>query len=67
MARTAKVERKTRETNIRAELKLDGTGQVEIQTGIGFFDHLLTSAMVHGFFQGNQCCCTAETALLAPI
>ena len=49
-ARTGSIERETRETRIRAELNLDGTGQVQVNTGVGFFDHMLTSAMVHGFF-----------------
>jgi len=48
--RQAEVERTTKETKVRACLNLDGTGQVKIDTGVGFFDHMLTSAMVHGFF-----------------
>ena len=48
--RSAAVERETRETRITASLRLDGSGQVEIDTGVGFLDHMLTSAMVHGFF-----------------
>ena len=39
--RTAKVNRKTKETNISCEINIDGTGQNEISTGIGFFDHML--------------------------
>ena len=39
--RTAKVNRKTKETDISCEIKIDGTGQNEISTGIGFFDHML--------------------------
>ena len=42
-------ERKTRETEIKVELCLDG-GEVRIQTGIGFFDHMLTAFAVHGGF-----------------
>ena len=38
--RTAKVKRKTKETDISCEINIDGTGQNEISTGIGFFDHL---------------------------
>ena len=49
-ARTARVERKTKETNITAELNIDGSGLVNVKTGVGFFDHMLNSAMVHGFF-----------------
>jgi len=47
--RTAKVERNTKETQISVELNLDG-GAVEISTGIGFFDHMLTAFGVHGGF-----------------
>lgn len=43
MTRTAAVQRKTKETTVTAELVLDGCGQGEIQTGIGFLDHLLTT------------------------
>jgi len=39
--RTAKVKRKTKETDIFCEMNIDGTGQNEISTGIGFFDHML--------------------------
>jgi imidazoleglycerol-phosphate dehydratase len=48
--RTAEVKRTTRETRIQARLVLDGQGTVRVNTGVGFFDHMLTSAMVHGFF-----------------
>jgi len=48
--RTAKIERKTKETDIVLELNLDGTGKAEISTGIGFFDHMLNSFAKHGFF-----------------
>lgn len=47
--RTSTVERKTYETDIRATLSLDG-GDIEIKTGIGFFDHMLTSFATHGGF-----------------
>jgi len=50
MQRTAKARRRTRETDIQAELVLDGTGQADIETGIGFFDHMLTLLAVHGGF-----------------
>ncbi len=50
MARTATVNRKTNETDIFLELNLDGTGKSEVNTGIGFFDHMLTSFARHGFF-----------------
>ncbi len=48
--RTAKIERKTKETNIVVEVNLDGTGQFEIETGIGFLDHMLAQIAVHGLF-----------------
>ncbi len=50
MARTAEVERSTRETRISAKIELDGTGEYDIDTGIAFFDHMLTLFAVHGFF-----------------
>lgn len=48
MSRTASIERKTGETNIRLSLNLDGTGQADIATGIGFFDHMLNLLARHG-------------------
>ena len=50
MERSAQVERNTKETRIRAELMLDGSGTHDIRTGIGFLDHMLTLFSVHGFF-----------------
>lgn len=41
-------QRETKETNIVIELNLDGTGNANINTGIGFFDHMLTAFAVHG-------------------
>jgi imidazoleglycerol-phosphate dehydratase len=49
-ARKAVVERKTRETDIRLALDLDGEGRSKISTGIGFLDHMLTSFATHGRF-----------------
>ena len=45
--RTSKIERKTNETDIVAELNLDGQGRYEIDTGVGFFDHMLTHLSKH--------------------
>ena len=49
-ARTATVSRTTAETDIRATLSLDGTGQVRVATGIGFLDHMLTALGRHALF-----------------
>jgi len=48
--RVAVVARKTKETDIRVELDLDGAGEYEIATGIPFFDHMLESFARHGLF-----------------
>jgi imidazoleglycerol-phosphate dehydratase len=45
--RTGKISRKTKETDIQLELDLDGTGNADISTGIGFFDHMLISFSKH--------------------
>ena len=45
--RKSKIERKTNETNIVVELNLDGEGRYEINTGVGFFDHMLTHLSKH--------------------
>lgn len=50
MERISEIERKTKETQIQAMLRLDGQGQHRITTGIGFFDHMLTLFCVHGLF-----------------
>jgi len=47
MTRTARTTRETSESRIEVELDLDGTGQAEISTGIGFYDHMLTSLAKH--------------------
>ena len=48
--RTGDVARKTKETNVRISLNLDGKGQADIASGIPFLDHMLTLFAVHGFF-----------------
>lgn len=48
--RIAKLTRNTKETQIRMELNVDGTGESEIDTGIPFFDHMLTLFARHGLF-----------------
>ncbi|NLL73772.1 MAG: imidazoleglycerol-phosphate dehydratase HisB [Clostridiales bacterium] len=48
--RFTKISRKTKETDIQMEFKLDGKGNSLIETGVGFFDHMLDSFTRHGFF-----------------
>lgn len=48
--RAAELERKTRETQVKVALKVDGTGHGEIATGVPFLDHMLESFARHGFF-----------------
>lgn len=50
LPRTARVERRTSETEISVELLLDGEGTAEIETGIGFLDHMLIALTKHGRF-----------------
>ncbi len=47
-ARTAKTHRKTKETDVALELNLDGVGKYQIDTGVGFLDHMLTHLSKHG-------------------
>lgn len=53
MSRTASLQRKTSESEIELELNLDGTGQSNISTGVGFFDHLLTAFAKHSLIDLN--------------
>jgi len=48
--RIAEIERKTSETYVRASVAIDGTGKAEIDTGIGFLDHMLEAVAKHGNF-----------------
>ena len=50
MGRVVSLERKTNETQIKCTLELDGTGNSKIDTGIGFFDHMLDAFTRHGLF-----------------
>jgi imidazoleglycerol-phosphate dehydratase len=50
VSRTARIERVTKESSVLVELNLDGTGNTEVSTGIGFFDHMLTSLGKHAAF-----------------
>jgi len=50
MSRVSRITRKTRETDIEVELNLDGTGRVDLATGIPFLDHMLHLFAAHGYF-----------------
>lgn len=54
--RSYKVERNTLETQILVEINLDGTGKADIDTGVGFFDHMLTLMAFHGKFDMKVKC-----------
>jgi imidazoleglycerol-phosphate dehydratase len=54
--RTANINRKTNETDIRLKLNVDGRGQYEVKTGIGFFDHMLELFARHGAFDLELTC-----------
>lgn len=56
MSRTASIARTTAETDIALSLDLDGTGKVQVQTGVGFFDHMLTHIAKHGLFDLSVKC-----------
>jgi len=53
MSRTAKIHRKTAETDVKLELQLDGSGQSRIAPGVGFLDHMLTLLAKHAAFDLN--------------
>ena len=50
MSRYAEINRNTKETQISMKFSVDGTGKSQIDTGIGFFDHMLEGFSKHGFF-----------------
>jgi imidazoleglycerol-phosphate dehydratase len=50
MARTGRIERQTNETKVRVEIDLDGRGVTAVSTGVGFYDHMLSSFGKHGLF-----------------
>lgn len=54
--RTASLKRETTETKIDLELNIDGTGKSTIETGVGFFNHMLTLLASHGFMDLNVHC-----------
>lgn len=54
--RIVRLTRKTAETDIKIEFNLDGSGKSKINTGIGFFDHMLTSFTKHGLFDLELTC-----------
>jgi imidazoleglycerol phosphate dehydratase HisB len=54
--RTAEIERITKESNIQVRLVLDGDGKIEVASGIGFLDHLLTSLAFHAGFDLDLTC-----------
>lgn len=54
--RTAEIARKTRETEIRLTIDLDGAGRAEIKTGVGFLDHMLELLTKHGLFDLTVTC-----------
>jgi len=52
MLKTAEITRKTKETDVAVKLSLDNKGSCDIDTGIGFFDHMLTAFCVHSGISG---------------
>jgi len=56
MGRRATIDRNTSETRVHVELNVDGTGRADVQTGIGFYDHMLTAFAKHGRFDVTLSC-----------
>ncbi len=56
MSRTAEIKRTTSETDIALTLNLDGTGQADVETGVGFLDHMLTLFARHGMMDLSVRC-----------
>jgi imidazoleglycerol-phosphate dehydratase len=56
MDRSSEIKRKTKETDISMLYNIDGVGNYNIHTGIGFFDHMMTHIAKHGFFDFNLKC-----------
>ncbi|MDR3233357.1 MAG: imidazoleglycerol-phosphate dehydratase HisB [Planctomycetaceae bacterium] len=57
MSRTSTLQRNTKETQIAVSLQLDGTGTANVNTGIGFFDHMLTLFTAHSLIDLTLECC----------
>jgi len=53
MARIAIVDRSTKESQVKVELNLDGTGKISVETGVPFFDHMISQLGKHGGFDLN--------------
>lgn len=53
MGRTSTIERNTNETKIKLDFNIDGTGKAEIDSGVGFFDHMMNGFARHGLFNVN--------------
>ena len=53
MSRNASVNRTTKETDIQMSFSIDGSGESKVDTGIGFFNHMLEGLAKHGFFDLN--------------
>ncbi len=56
MSRVAKIDRETKESRVNVELDLDGTGRHEVSTGVGFYDHMLSSFARHALVDLTVAC-----------